>query len=121
MIAGGKKKMIDTEGERGGEMGGLEMRVEGTRLEKHNDWRVTWRTRVQDSKGMLLILASEFFGTCMAAAARLLETGDGGGMGTLQVSDISLTSLIPHLKNSSLDFIIQSLEVNIECGSMQTG
>jgi hypothetical protein len=40
---------------------------------------------------MLLILCSELFGTGMAAAARLLEMGDGGMM-TLQVSG-SLASL----------------------------
>lgn len=61
------------------------MRMGGTRPEKHDGGRATWRARAQDSKGMLLVLASEFFATCMGAAARLLETGDGGGMGTLQV------------------------------------
>jgi hypothetical protein len=55
----------------------------GIRMGK-DEKNIKWRTRWEDSKGMLLILASESFGSGMAAAARLLEMGDGG-MTTLQV------------------------------------
>ena len=44
-----------------------------------------WRTLLQESKGMLLILAAEFFGSGMDACARLLETRDGDGMAAMQV------------------------------------
>lgn len=94
MMTIGKKKTMSTEGEPGGELDGVEMRMGETRPEKRNGWRAIWRARVQDSKGMLLILASEFFGTCMGAAARLLETADGGGMETLQVCDVVLTRCV---------------------------
>jgi hypothetical protein len=50
--------------------------------EKH---KMKWQEIWEDSKGMLLILCSELFGTSMAAVARLLEMGDAGMM-TLQVS-----------------------------------
>lgn len=83
---------MNTEEGPGGETERIEMQMEGTRLEKNNDWRAIWRARFQYSKGMLLVLASEFFGTCMGAAARLLENGEGGGMETLQVCDKSFLS-----------------------------
>lgn len=47
--------------------------------------KMKWQERWEDSKGMLLILCSELFGTGMATAARLLEMGDAGMM-TLQVN-----------------------------------
>ncbi len=65
-------------GEAGFSPPGFEM---GEREEREMKWRERW----EDSKGMLLILCSELFGTGMAAAARLLQMGDGGMM-TLQVS-----------------------------------
>jgi len=66
--------------------------------------QVTWQERWEDSKGMLLILCSEFFETDMAAAARLLEMG-GSGMGTLQVC-FSFSLFIPSYSSPSFLFFI---------------
>lgn len=52
-------------------MGGIEI---GQGEKQKMKWREIW----EDSTGMLLVLCSELFGTGMAAAARLLEMGDGG-------------------------------------------
>jgi hypothetical protein len=65
--------------------GELDLSVDGIEPAETEDKETKWQERWEDSKGMLLILCSELFGTCMAAAARLLEMGDGGMM-TLQVS-----------------------------------
>lgn len=58
-------------------------------LSEKPSWQETW----EDSKGMLLILVSESFGTCMAAATRLLEDY-GSGMSVLQVRFLKLIVLI---------------------------
>jgi len=59
---------------------GIETGAREKLRKKWQKWQETW----EDNTGMLLILCSELFGTGMAAAARLLEMGDGGMM-TLQV------------------------------------
>lgn len=65
--------------------GGLGLNVGVGEIGEREGRRMKWQKRWEDSKGMILILCSELFGTCMGAAARLLEMGSGGMM-TLQVS-----------------------------------
>lgn len=67
-------------------------RTDGVEIAGRGKQKAKWQERWEDSKGMLLILCSELFGAGMAAAARLLEMGDGGMM-TLHVSS-SLMSLL---------------------------
>lgn len=66
--------------------GGADFSSGENEIREREKQKMSWQERWEDSKGMLLILCSELFGTGMAAAARLLEMGDGG-MTTLQVSD----------------------------------
>jgi hypothetical protein len=65
--------------------GGADLSSGSIGLGQREKQKVKWQERWEDSKGMLLILCSELFGTGMAAAARLLQMGDDGMM-TLQVS-----------------------------------
>jgi hypothetical protein len=63
---------------------GADFSADGSRIGAREKLRKKWREIWEDNTGMLLVLCSELFGTGMAAATRLLETGDGGMM-TLQV------------------------------------
>lgn len=58
----------------------MDLETETDALAEKPSWRDTW----EDSKGMLLVLLSESFGSCMAAATKLLEDY-GDGMSVLQV------------------------------------
>jgi hypothetical protein len=52
-----------------------DLSADGTEDGGREKQKTKWQERWEDSKGMLLILGSELFGTGMAAAARLLEMG----------------------------------------------
>lgn len=65
--------------------GGAGFSAEGIDVGAREELKMKWQEGWEDSKGMLLVLCSELFGTGMTAAARLLKMGDGGMM-TLQVS-----------------------------------